>query len=148
MEILTVLEKMETLVTGSFRVPLTDKILLSENEILKLVDELRSTLPDEVEQAHWIVKERQKVLQEAHQEAENVVKETKSYIEKISEESEINRLANEQANEIVAKARKVAQDIRLGANDYADELLVKAQEELTRILQSINSARDELKAMK
>ncbi|MGI5839147.1 MAG: ATPase [bacterium] len=148
MEILTVLERVENLITGSFRIPLTDKVIVSENEILELVDALRSALPDEVEEACRIVQEKQKVLQAAQEEAESVVKETKHYIERIAEESEITRLANEQANDILQQARKVAREIRVGANDYADELLAKTMENLQVVLQAVHKARSELKAMK
>lgn len=148
MEILTAIERIENLITGSFRIPLTDKVIISENDILELVDALRSALPDEVEQAYRIVKEKQEMLQAAQEEAENVVKETKNYIERIAEESEITRLANEQANDILQQARRVAREIRVGANDYADELLAKTMESLQEVMQAIHNARGELKAMK
>jgi len=148
LEILTVMERIENLVTGSFRIPLTDKVVISENDILELVDALRSALPDEVEQACRIVKEKQKVLQAAQEEAEHVVKETKNYIERIAEESEITKLANEQANDILQQARKVAREIRLGANDYADELLAKTLENMQAVMQAVHNARSELKSMK
>jgi methyl-accepting chemotaxis protein len=148
MDILGILEQIETLISNSSRIPLTDKVIISENELLRLIDELHASMPDELEQARWIVKERDKLIKEAHVEADRVKEETKDYVEKMAEQSEITRLANEQANEILTQAKRVAKEIRAGANEYADGLLLKSQEQMEAVTSAIRNARKEIETNK
>jgi hypothetical protein len=45
MDVLAILEQIEGLISNSSRVPLTDKVIISENEVLRLIDELHAALP-------------------------------------------------------------------------------------------------------
>ena len=144
MDVLAILEQIEGLISNSSRLPLTDKVILSENEILRLIDELHSALPDELEQANWIVRERDKVMKDAQQEAERLKVDTKEYVAKMADEHEITRLANEQANDIINQAKRVAKEIRSGANEYADGLLLKSQEQMEAVTSAIRNARKEI----
>ena len=144
MDVLAILEQIEGLISNSSRLPLTDKVILSENEILRLIDELHSALPDELEQANWIVRERDKVMKDAQQEAERLKVDTKEYVAKMADEHEITRLANEQANDIINQAKRVAKEIRSGANEYADGLLLKSQEQMDAVTAAIRNARKEI----
>ncbi len=146
MEILGIIEQIETLISNGTRVPLTDKVVISENELLQLLDELHSVLPDELEQANWIVRERDKVIKDAEKEAEKLKEEAKAHVEKMVDEDEITRLANEQADEIVAQAKRVAKEIRQGANEYADGLLLKSQEQMEAVTEALKNARREIES--
>ena len=51
MEIFTLLETLEDLLEKSKTVPFTDKSIVSKNEILDIIKEIRLKLPDELKQA-------------------------------------------------------------------------------------------------
>ncbi len=144
MDVLAILEQIEGMISNSARVPLTDKVIISENEVLRMIDELHAALPDELEQANWIVRERDKVLKEAQAEAERIREDTRSQVARMADEHEITRLANEQANEIINQAKRVAKEIRTGANEYADGLLLKSQEQMEAVTAAIRNARKEI----
>ena len=146
MDVLAILEQIEGLISNSARVPLTDKVIISENEILRLIDELHGALPDELEQANWIVRERDKVVKDAQAEAERVREETREQVAKMADEHEVTRMANEQANEIINQAKRVAKEIRTGANEYADGLLLKSQEQMEAVTAAIRNARKEIES--
>src|SRR5664280_1738102 len=48
-------------------------VLVLIDKLDDILDQMRSTIPEEIKQARWIVKERQEMLAEAKQEAERVV---------------------------------------------------------------------------
>ena len=54
-------------------VPLTDQVRIDREEIWEILDQMRATIPEEIKQARWIVKERQEMLAEAKREAERLV---------------------------------------------------------------------------
>ena len=47
--------------------PLTDQVRVDKEEIYDILDQMRATIPEEIKQARWIVKERQEMLAEAKQ---------------------------------------------------------------------------------
>ncbi len=97
--------------------------MIDREEIYDLLDQMRSTIPEEIKQARWIVKERQEMLAEAKQEAERIVARGARAAGQADRRRGGHQLAERQAHEIVDDAREREREIRLGAEDYADEVL-------------------------
>ena len=145
MEILSVLESLEDLVEKSMAVPFTGKCMVSRDEILDVIQDIRLKLPDELKQANWVIEERTRILAEAQQEADNIIKGSDTRIAAMVDEHEICRKAYEQAEVIITNAKKNAREIRLGTREYADNILNKVEEILEDTLDVIKVNRDELK---
>src|ERR671919_616600 len=77
MDVLVLIDRLDDLVHNAKAVPLTDQVRLDREEIYEILDQMRATIPEEIKQARWIVKERQEMLAEAKREAERVVKEAR-----------------------------------------------------------------------
>src|SRR5260370_16639010 len=84
---------------------------------------MRATIPEEIKQARWIVKERQEMLAEAKREAERIVKEAREHQTRLVGEQEVTKSAERAAEDIIEDARAREREIRLGAEDYPDEIL-------------------------
>ena len=78
MDVLVLIDKLDDVVHNARPVPLTDQVRVDREEIYDLLDQMRATIPEEIKQARWIVKERQEMLAEAKREAERVVRELAS----------------------------------------------------------------------
>ena len=96
---------------------------MDREEIYDLLDQMRATIPEEIKQARWIVKERQEMLAEAKREAERIVREAREQQARLISDEEVTKQAERAADEIVEDARTREREIRLGAEDYADEIL-------------------------
>jgi len=145
MEILSVLETLEDLIEKAPSVPFTGKCMVSRDEILDIIQDIRLKLPDELKQAKWVIEERTRILAEAQQEADNIIKASDSKIAAMVDEHEICRKAYEQAEVIITNAKKNAREIRLGTREYADNILNKVEEILEDTLDVIKANRNELK---
>ena len=66
---------------------------------------MRATIPEEIKQARWIVKERQEMLAEAKREAERVVKEARDQQAQLISDEEVYKQAERAAEEIIEDAR-------------------------------------------
>ena len=75
MEIFTLLEALEDMLDKSRGIPFSTKCIVSKEEILDIIKEIRIKLPDELKQAKWIKEERQRILVEAQNEADEIIKE-------------------------------------------------------------------------
>lgn len=148
MEMFEVLTELEELVEGSPRIPMTRRIFVDEDRILEFLDRIRTTLPEEMRQAKWVVQEREKVLNESRKEAQRIVENAEREVEKRIDETEISGKAKEMAEEIIHKAEKTAWDIRQGAHDYVDGLLSTVQDRLEKMVAEVAEGRTQLKIKK
>ena len=144
MDVLVLIDKLDALVRNAKQVPLTDQVRVDKEEIYDILDQMRATIPEEIKQARWIVKERQEMLAEAKREAERIVKEAREQQARLVDQEEISRQAERAAEEIVEEAREREREIRLGAEDYADDILSTLEVNLQKFLQAVQRGRDRL----
>jgi len=77
MDVLVLIDKLDDLVHNAKAVPLTDQVRLDREEIYEILDQMRATIPEEIKQARWIVKERQEMLAEAKRECDRIIQEAR-----------------------------------------------------------------------
>jgi cell division septum initiation protein DivIVA len=109
-----------------------------------ILDQMRSTIPEEIKQARWIVKERQEMLAEAKQEAERVLTEAQERADRLASETEVVHLAERNAQQIMEDARERERETRLGAEDYADEVLGNLEINLDKFIGAVRRGRERL----
>lgn len=144
LDIFQQLDRIEDLIVSSRRVPFSSSVMVNEAEIFELLDELRSSLPEELKQARWMVKEKEELMAEARREAERIREEAREERARLIEETEIVKAARAEAERIVEDARAQAREIRLEAEDYADERLANLEVTCYKLLEVIKRARERL----
>ena len=145
MEIFTLLEALEDMLDKSRGIPFSNKCIVSKEEILDIIKEIRLKLPDELKQAKWVKEERQRILVEAQNEADEVIKEAENRIISMIDEHEITRKAYEKKVEIIETANEMSREITKGTKDYADNVLSGIEVALEEALKVIQNNRKELK---
>src|ERR671919_782379 len=133
MDVLVLIDKLDDTIHNAKPVPLTDQVRVDKEEVYDILDQMRATIPEEIKQARWIVKERQEMLAEAKREAERVVKEARDQQARLTSDEEI-----------IEDARETERQIRLGAEDYADEILSTLEVNLEKFLAAVQRGRDRL----
>ncbi len=144
MDVLVLIDKLDDLVHNARPVPLTDQVRVDREEIYDLLDQMRATIPEEIKQARWIVKERQEMLEEAKRESERVIREAREQQARLVSDEEVTKQAERAADEIVEDARAREREIRLGAEDYADEILNTLEVNLQKFTAAVQRGRDRL----
>ncbi|HEY7127085.1 MAG TPA: hypothetical protein VH540_24330 [Ktedonobacterales bacterium] len=130
MVILSLLDSLEHLITGSQRIPMTNRVLVSEQDVLELVDQIRAAVPEEIKQAHRLRQERERLLAQAQAEGDRIILAAQEEAERLTNDEEVLRLANERAFEIKSEAKEEASQLRDGADAYAVETLRGLEERL------------------
>ena len=148
MELSNILNELEELIEGSMRVPLTRKVLLDEDRLLDCIDRIRTSIPEEMRQAKWLIQEREKVLADSKREASRIIEDAKKQMDRHAEESEITRQAKIIAEEMIQKAEQVAFEIKQGARDYADDVLSGIEKDLEKLTDQVKKGRAELNGIK
>ena len=144
MDVLVLIDKLDDSIHNGKPVPLTDQVRVEREEIYDILDQMRATVPEEIKQARWIVKERQEMLAEAKREAERIIREARDQQERLINQQEVVRLAERQAEDIIEDARAREREIRLGAEDYADEILNTLEVNLSKFIAAVQRGRERL----
>jgi len=147
MDVLNLLEKIEDIVEDASKFPLSNKVMIDKEEVLEVINEIRLKLPDEINRASWVAKERQRILTEAQSEAEEMIEKVKEQQKMFVEENEITKQAKQYANQILDEAEQKANDMKMGAYSYSDDILSKLQDKIREINNIIEENRDMLKKM-
>ena len=110
MDVLVLIDKLDDLVHNAKAVPLTDQVRIDREEIYDILDQMRATIPEEIKQARWIVKERQEMLAEAKRETDRLLGEAREQAVREASQTEIVKIAERQAQDIVDEARRQARE--------------------------------------
>jgi len=136
MEILGLLDSMESMILDSFKIPMTGKVFINEADILSLIDKMRL------------------VCQKGDGYAKGFIETDKRNISQRSDRIEVPHVSeiksitkdnlDEKAIEVIQQAYQMAKEIRIGADKYADEVLANLEVTSSRILRTIKNGRSRL----
>jgi vacuolar-type H+-ATPase subunit H len=145
MDVLVLIDRLEELVEDARGFPgFSNTAMVDRDAAYDLIDQMRQSIPEELKQARWIVKERQSMLDEARSESDRIVQQAREEAEKIVSEQEILRQAEKQGADMVEESRRREREIRLGVEDYADDVLGNLEDNLGRLLGAVQRGRSRL----
>ena len=144
MKINEILDEMERLLLAASRVPFTNRRVIEEDDLLRLIDELHDSLPASIMEAERIVVERQRIMDEAQKNAQDIVDQAQGYILKLTDENVITRQAQEQAAEIISHALQSAEDLKRDATQYASDVFKHLEGHLEKTIEVVRKGHNEL----
>ena len=145
MDVLELIDRLDDLVRNAKHVPLRSEVRVDKEKLDDLLNQMRATIPEELKEARWIVKERQEMLTAAEREAQRIFGEAQERQSQLVVEHELTRQAALASEDIIEDARAEEREIRLGAEDYANEILNTLELNLAKFIAAIQRARDRLR---
>lgn len=139
------LHQLELMVAEAKGVPLSASIMLNRAELEALLAELRDSLPDEIRQARWIIKERDELLERARHDAEEMIDDAEAQRSRLVSRTEVVQAANREADRIVHEAHEQARQMKLEAEDYVDAKLANFEVVLNKTLTAVERGREKLR---
>lgn len=127
LDILYLVGRLENLITHSRRVPLVNQIMIKEADLLNIIDQMRTSIPDELNQARAIIHDKERILAEAQAEANKLVARAQEKAEQAVHREGLLRLADEKAEQI-----------KVEADAYVAETLRALRDHLTSIEMDID----------
>ncbi len=143
-EVYRIIERLERLVDGSWRMPIARKYLVKEADFFELTRELRQRLPAELEEARQLINRSQEMIEEAQRKADEINARAKEMARRLVDEHEITLKARDEAAQIVQEARDQAKEIKRGAMEYAYRLLERVAEKVQAIADAAGRAKEQL----
>jgi F0F1-type ATP synthase membrane subunit b/b' len=144
MDLTARLSQLEEMVRDAKSMPLSSSALLNRDEVLDLIEDLKSALPDEIKQARWVVKDREELLAKARRDAEAMVEQARAEQLRLASHEAVMQRAKEEAERIVQEADEDARRLRLESEDYVDAKLAQLEGTLQKILEETIASNDAL----
>ncbi|MFH1560518.1 MAG: hypothetical protein ABID84_03815 [Chloroflexota bacterium] len=148
MELSSLIEKLEEVVSSGTGVPATGRILVEREKLTDLVSQIRIAFPADIQEAQDLLQMRENVISQALLEARRIRSAAEEEARARLTESEVTKDAHKRSEEIIEEAQRRAQRIldetdaqanvrRTGADQYAQATLQKLEEELSQVINTI-----------
>lgn len=111
------LDELESMIDNGKKSLMSGRVSVDKNELLAIIDELKSILPDEIIQANEFYRDSRELRDATEHEADMIIAQ-----------------ANREANEIVDKAQNDAEAIIADANGEADAIIKDAHRQQAELI--------------
>lgn len=129
-KILGLLDTLESLILDSLKIPMTGKTLISEADVLAVIDKIRLVLQGEPGITMRSPQERQEAPS------------AKIKVPQVQDAGEVSgQDAQAKAMEIIQQAYQASSEIKAGANKYADDVLSNLEANANKIIRTIKNGR-------
>jgi F0F1-type ATP synthase membrane subunit b/b' len=125
--------------------PLSSTVRLEKDEVVEMLEEAISRLPEEMRQARWLLKERAEYLAKVQREGDEILSAARERAERIVQRTELVREAQRVATRTVEEANDESRRLRHEAEDYVDQKLASFEIVLERIMKSVVAGRQKLR---
>ena len=133
-------DELTTVIENARSVPMSGSCMVPRDHLLDLLDDLRESLPEDVQAAGAIVEQRTEILQQAQAEAERLTGRTRG------ESDQLLTSARRQRDELLGTARRQRDELLAEAQVQAAELLADAEAEAERLVAEGQAQRESLLA--
>jgi vacuolar-type H+-ATPase subunit H len=138
-DILHLVDRLETLLSKSWRLPFTSNVVIQEDAFLDIIDQMRISIPEEVKQARRVTAERERLLEQAQEEADRIVALAHEQAGSLADDHEIVKTAQARADEVLARAQHSAESVKGDADTYVMETLSGLEEQLMMLLTTVRN---------
>ena len=139
MDIQHLVDRLEDLVDEGRHLFGTKYTMVDEERALEIIDQMRISIPEEIERAARTIQLRDRVLAEANEEAARIVQQARQHSEDLIDEQEMVKQAKVRAEFVVEQAKIEAQKITQEADEYVLVQLSQLEQRFAMTLDEIRN---------
>jgi len=133
-----------TLIEEARSVPLSASCVVHRGEILDILDDAKSSLPKDLDEAQHILSKRDSLIEEARVSSDALIASAREDVARMIEQTAIVQAARTEAKLILDEARDEAADEREAVEEYIDGRLATLEVILNKTLDSVARGRERL----
>jgi vacuolar-type H+-ATPase subunit H len=134
MDIQHLVDRLEDLIDEGWHIPLGKYTVIDEERALEIIDQMRISVPEQIEKASRLINQRDRLIAQANEEATRIVELARERSDELTNRDAIVQTAQHRANNILEQARREAEAIRAEADNYVMEVLKELEAQLIRNL--------------
>lgn len=134
MDIQHLVDRLEDLIDEGRHVPFSKFTLIDEERALEIIDQMRISVPEQIEKASRLINQRDRLLAQANEEATRIVELARERSEELIKRDAVLQTAKSRAANIIEQAQREAEMIRADADAYVMDVLKELEAQLIRNL--------------
>lgn len=120
--------------------------VVSRQELLGALEELRELLPGEMSEARQVLRDREQLIEGAKAEGRRLLAAAHEQCQRLVNEHEVLARAEQEAQDVLDYARNESSRMRLETEAYVDTLLARIQALLTGTLDTVTTGRERIRS--
>jgi vacuolar-type H+-ATPase subunit H len=139
--LMQLLDDLEAAITSGRRFPGSSKVTIDGQHVVNLIDELRVSLPVELQQARRVVQERQRIVIDAQEEARGILDSAQERANYLVSQAGVLGEARQRSEQRLREAEENAQRTRQGVSQFALSVIDDVEKSLRDQLHELERAR-------
>jgi hypothetical protein len=144
MDIQHLVDRLEDLIDEGRHMPFSKFTMIDEERALEIIDQMRISIPEEIEKSARVLQQRDRVLAQANEEAARILQQARQKGEEMIDQEVSVQSAQNRAANVIEQARQHAAQITAEADNYVMQVLGKLEQQL---LKNINTVRNGINEM-
>ena len=139
MDIQHLVDRLEDLIDEGRHLFGTKYTMVDEERALEIIDQMRISVPEEIEKAVRTIHQRDRVLAEANEEAARIVQQARQHSEDLIDDQEMVKQAKVRAEYVIEQAKIEAEKITSEADEYVMVQLSQLEQQFAHTLDEIRN---------
>jgi hypothetical protein len=144
MDIQHLVDRLEDLIDEGRHIPFSKYTMIDEERALEIIDQMRISIPEEIEKASRILAQRDRVMAQANEEAARVVQQARQRGESLLDQEVSVQAAHNRAANIIEQGRQEAEAIIAEADSYVLSELARLEQQLVKTLTVVRNGIQEV----
>ncbi len=144
MDIQHLVDRLEDLIDEGRHLPFSKYTLMDEERALEIIDQMRISIPEEIEKAARVLAQRDRILAQANEEAARLIQIARERGDELIDREATVQAAQSRASNIIEGAKIEAEEIMGGADDYALDSLNDLDQKLSKLLTIVRNGINEV----
>lgn len=117
---------------------------IDANKLSELVEQLKNSLPKSLEEASYVLSQKDKILETAKSDAQALIDDANSKAKNMITESSVTKKAEEEAKKMIETTYKRCEQLLDTTKNNVDKILKAVEDYLAEHLNIVHDSRDEL----
>lgn len=130
--VMQLLDELEEILETASKVPFSDKAIVDSQEVSAIIDNIRMSMPKDIQQAKWVKDEQERILNEARIEYDKIIVAAKKQAEYLVDTNVVKREAEKRAAALLSEAENHSSFIKLRSYEYIDKMLYDMQNDIAK----------------
>jgi cell division septum initiation protein DivIVA len=144
MDIQHLVDRLEDLIDEGRHMPFSRFTMIDEERALEIIDQMRISIPEEIEKAARVLAQRDRILAQANEEAARIVQQARERSDQLVDREAMVQAAHNRATNVIELAQQEAEAIMTDADNYVLAVLSKLEQQLGRAMTIVRNGINEV----
>lgn len=121
--------------------PMSASCVINRGDVLAAIDDVIDNLPDEIAEAQSLLDRAASKIAEGEAEAGRILADAREHAAQLAQHSEVVRVANDQAAQLIAEAEQEATALRRETDEFIDQRMAGFESVLHKTASQVKTAR-------